>query len=190
MLPAFVRLRSECQMRERPPFRTLRFPNQPHPGLLWRSIRLLRITLDAGTDDILPSHRSATVARKHVIEIQVLPVKYLPAVLAGIPIPFKNVVPCELHLFPRHAIEKNQQNYPRYPNAPARRLHHVWVRLPFTQVTPTFKIVRGKTSVIRVNNLRMTLAQKRKSPPGGADVNRLPQPVQNKNMSVEEHKDP
>jgi hypothetical protein len=123
-----------------------------------------------------------------VVEIQVFSVKRFAAVLAGVFVALEDVVAGELHFFARHPVEKDEQNYARNADAPAGCLHHVRVGLALAKIAPAFKVVRREASIIGVHNLRLALAQKRESPAGGADVNRLPQPVQNQNVSIEEHR--
>ena len=56
-----------------------------------------RVTLDARTDDILPSRFTTAIPRNHVIEVKVLTLKYLPAVLALILISIEYVVAGQLN---------------------------------------------------------------------------------------------
>ena len=123
-----------------------------------------------------------------MIQIQVLAIESLAAVLTGVPVALEDIVPGELHLFPRHPVKKDEENHARNADAPPGSLHHVRVGFASAEVAPAFEVVGGKTPVFRMHHLCMALAQKSKSPAGGADVNRLPQPIQDKNMSIEEHR--
>ena len=52
------------------------------------------------------------IPRDNVIQIQIPPIFQLPAVLAGIGVPFKDVLPSQFNLFFRNPVKKHQYNNP------------------------------------------------------------------------------
>ena len=98
MFPTVVPVQAEIDLHERPPFRPLRFADEVQSGLLRRAVGLLRIALDTRANDVFPRGRAAAVARHDVVEVQILPVKGPPAVLADVLIPLKDVVAREFDL--------------------------------------------------------------------------------------------
>ena len=112
MLPAIVILSAEVDLDKWTPLRSLRFADEMHVRLERRAVGLLRIALNAGAHNILPSRRAAAVSRDHMVEIQVLPFKDLPALLAGVLVAFEDIVASELHFFLRHTIKQHQHNHP------------------------------------------------------------------------------
>lgn len=69
MFPAVVMMQAEIDLHERPPFRALGLSNEMHDGFLRSAIGLARVTLDAGTNDILPGCRTTPVPRDHMIQV-------------------------------------------------------------------------------------------------------------------------
>src|SRR5258706_4983883 len=67
MLPTVVLGQAEADLDERPPLGPLGFADQVHVRFLGRAIRFERVALDAGTDDILPSGRTAAVPRDDLV---------------------------------------------------------------------------------------------------------------------------
>jgi hypothetical protein len=54
------------------------------------------------------------------------------------------------------------------------------------QIAPAFKVVRRKVvRVIRRNNLGVPCVYERKGAASGADVHRLPEPVEHQNLTVQ-----
>src|SRR4051812_24003287 len=98
MPPALVELAIKGDVDKRPPFRPLWLANQAHAGLVRQAVALPRIARNAGADDILPVREPALVAWDHVVQIQVPPVQVLSAVLAGVFVALKEIVPGEFHL--------------------------------------------------------------------------------------------
>ena len=184
--PAIVQLAVESDVDERPPLRTHGPLNEVHPDLMREPVALSRVTRDARADDVFPSRRAAFVARDDVIKIQVALVENVAAVLAHVLVALEDVVPRELHFLPRHPVEKQQHDHTRHADLERDRMHHVLLRLARGKVAPALEVVREKIiPPIRIHDLRVPLAQERKSPAHCADVNRLPESVQNKNLAVE-----
>src|ERR1051325_2242990 len=82
--PAFVLWRREGDLHEGPPFRPLWFTNQAHVRFPWKPVALARITRNTRADHVFPSRCSAAITGHDVIEIQIVSIKQLAAVLAGV----------------------------------------------------------------------------------------------------------
>ena len=122
--------------------------------------------------------------RSPVVEIEVAAVEMFSAILAGVAVALEDVVAGEFHLLARHPVEKHEHDDARHAEAEARGLHHVGIRFARTEVAPAFVIVGGKGTIVGVDDLRVSLAEKRERPAGGADVNRLPQPVEDEHWTI------
>ena len=121
-----------------------------------------------------------------MIEVQVPLLKNPPTILAGIFVPLEDICAGELHLFFRQPIKKDEDDDSRDADFKSDRLHHLGLGLPGGKIAPTSKVVRPKVfSRVGVNHLGVSLANERKSPSDGADINRLPKPIENKNLMVE-----
>ena len=59
-----------------------------------------------------------------MIKIQVVPLKGIAAVLAGIPVALEDIVPRELDLFLWQPLEKQQHDDSRYADAYRNRANH------------------------------------------------------------------
>lgn len=169
------------------PLRPLRSPNQRHLRFLRQPVALAGITFDAGTDDILPSRRSTAVTRDHVIKVEVAPLKKLAAVLARILVPLENIVPGEFYFFLRQTIEKQQHDHARDPNLPRNRRHQFVVGRSRGDIAPAFEIVSQE--IIRLvggNDMGVSGVDEGKCAPGGADIHRLPEAIENENLTVKQ----
>ena len=186
MLPTIVVAGAKVDLDERSPLRALGFAHEVHAGLMGSPIRFPGITLDAGANDIFPSGGAAPFARYYVIQVQILPVKDEPAVLAGIPVPLKNVVPGELDLLLRHAIKQCEDDYARNANAEGDGVNAFGMRLFPGEIVPLVEAVGLEGAVRQVeHHLGMPLKKERERAPRTANVHSLPQSVQNKNLLVE-----
>src|SRR5690349_25151159 len=105
MLPAIVQLEPEIDLHKGPPLRPLRLPDQMHPGFMRRPVRLDRIALDTRANDVFPCGWSSPVTGDDMIQVQVLAIKLVTAVLAGVLVPLEDVVPGKLDLFLRQAVK-------------------------------------------------------------------------------------
>ena len=106
-------VQAKPHLHKRMPARLARLPDQVHAGLLRGAVGLARVARDAGADDILPRGRAVVLPRHHVVEIQVARVEFFSAILAGVFVALKNIVPGELDLLARHAVVHRQKNHPR-----------------------------------------------------------------------------
>jgi len=185
MPPAFVLWCIEGDVQERPPLWSLRFPNQRHLRFLGKAITFQRVTRDARANDILPGGRSTAIAWNHVIEIQIVSIKSLAAVLAGVFVPLEHIVPGKLHFLLGKTIEEKQHNHARDSDFPRNRLHQFVVRRVGREIAPAFKIVGQEIiRVIRRNNVSVTGVDQREGAPGRTDVDRLPETVQHQYLTI------
>lgn len=109
MSPGFLHGLSVKRTHERATRRTLRFLEQAHARLLGRAVTLLAIALDAGNNDVFPCGSSTAVPRNHMIHIQLLDGKVLPAVLAAKIIAFQKILSVELHFLHQHPVIASKQ---------------------------------------------------------------------------------
>ena len=180
---AFAGCRADLD--ERTPFRTLGFADEVHPGFLRRAVGLVRVASNAGANDVFPSRRPAAVARDDVVEIQIFAVKRVAAVLAGAFVAFKNVMAREFDFFLRQPVVNQKQDDARHADAKGNGMDRFVMRRAFGKIAPFLKVESAKRAVRAVNDdLRLTLKQKCERPAGGADVDGLPQPVQNQHVLV------
>ena len=178
--------RRKCDMHKRTPLRSLRLPDQTHVRFLREAVAFARVTLDARANHIFPCRRPSPVARHYMIEIQLVALKNLTAILAGVLVALKNVVPRKLHFLLRETIEKEQHNHTRHANFPRNSRDHFVFRRGRRKIAPTLEIVRHKiVGFIRRNNMGVPGINQRERAPGRADVHRLPEPVQYQNLTVQ-----
>ena len=117
MLPTVVLLKAEIDLHERTPFRAFRFADQTNAGFLRCVIRLARIALNAGADNVFPRGRTAAITRNHMIKVQILAIENFAAILACVLVTLENIMARELHFLFRKMIEDGEQNHARNPNA-------------------------------------------------------------------------
>ena len=101
-------MQAEAYLHERMPARLARLLDQVHAGLFRGAIGLACVAGDARANDVLPSGRAVVLPRHHVVEIQVARVEFFPAILTGVFVALKNVVPGELDLLARDAVVHHQ----------------------------------------------------------------------------------
>ena len=144
MPPAFVLRRLECDLDKRAPFRALWFADQSHICLTRKAIALLRITWNAGANDVFPGGRSTAIARDYVIEVEIITIENMATVLAGILIALKNIVTRKLHFFLRQSIEEQQHDHARNADLERDCRDEFVVGRGRRKATPTVEIVRQK----------------------------------------------
>ena len=185
MLPAIMFLQREIDLHKRPPFRALWFAYEIHPRFVRCMVRLAGIARNAGADDVFPGRRAASVAWNDVVEVQIFAVKNFTAILTGIFIALKNVVPGELHFLFRQSVVHEQQNDFRHADAERNRVDGIFVRRIGGDITPFRKIKRTEGAIRIVHHhLCLTLKEERERSASGADIDCLPEPVQNQNVLV------
>jgi len=186
VLPEIVLGRSKRDLHKGPPLRSLRLSNQAHVGFARKPIAFARIARNTRANHVFPSRRPAPVARHDVIQIKVTPIEEFAAVLAGVLVSLKHVVPCEFYFLLWKPIEHKQNNHPRDPDLERNGRNQFMIGRVRRQIAPAFKIVRRKVGrVIRRNNLGVPCVYERKGAASRADVHRLPKPVEHQHLTVQ-----
>lgn len=186
MFPAIVPVEGEIDLNERTPFGAFGFSHQAHASLEGCAVGLAGVATDAGADDVFPGRGSAPVAGHHVVQVQILAVKYIAAVLAGVLIAFKNVVPCEFDLFFGHAIVHEEEDDPGDADAKRDAVDGIFMRGIGGNIAPLGKIEGSEGTVwIVQNHLGMALEEEGEGSSSRADIDSLPKPVQYQYMLVE-----
>jgi len=126
-----------------------------------------------------------------VIEIQLRLGKDLGAILAGVLVSKKDILPRELHFLSRNAIIKSQNNNLGNPKGHLDRMHQFGSRrLPFPASIPDPRsdiMCLISTFPLRLNHLGMTEAEKFQRPLYRASVHRLPQPIKDKDRTLKQY---
>ena len=183
--PAFVLRRRKCDVHKRAPLRALRFANQTHLRFPRQTVALARIARDTGANHVLPDGESASVARHDVIEIQVVPLKELAAVLAGVLIALKYIVPRKFHFLFRQPIEEEQHDHTRHPNLPRNRGDDFVIGRGGGKIAPTVEVMREEiVFVVGGNHVGVARVNEPERAPRCADVDRLPEAIQHQNLTV------
>ena len=175
MSPAIVFVQREVDLHERTPFRALRFADKIQSGLERRAVGLARVARDARADNVFPCRRAAAIARDDVVEIQIFSLENFAAVLAGVLVAFKNVVPREFHFLLRHAVIHEEQNDFRHADAERDGVNRIIVRRIGGDIGPFLKIKRAEGTVVVVHHhLSLTLEEERERATCGANIDGLP----------------
>jgi oligopeptide transport system substrate-binding protein len=184
VLPTVV-LDAKVDLDKRTPFRPLGLAHQMHTRLLRGAIGLERVAMHAGTNNVFPRGRSATVARHDVIQIQILSFVSLSAVLTSIAVPLENIVPGELDLLLREAVKHDQQNDARHANFERDCGNGFRMRLLGGEISPLAETERLKNAfLVAQHHLGMALEQKGQGASCRANIDRLPEAVQHQDMLV------
>src|SRR5439155_1360546 len=104
-------------------------------------IAFARVAGNARANHVLPCSRPSAIARHDVIEIELAAVKNLAAVLAGVLVALKHVVPGKFHFLLWKPIENQKHNHPRDTNFERNRRDYLVIRSVCRQVTPAFEIM-------------------------------------------------
>jgi hypothetical protein len=120
------------------------------------------------------------IPRDNVIQIQIPPIFQLSAVLAGIGVPFEDVLPSQFNLFFRNPVKKHQYNNPWNSNSKADGANRILTLIVLAELLPPMEIEGPKIipCTISLYHLGMPHIQEAKGPPDGADVHCLPKAVQ------------
>lgn len=186
MLPAFVMRQTEIDLHEGSPFRSFGFAHQMETGFLGRAIGFARVTRNAGADNILPRCGAPSVPRRHVVEVQIFALENFPAILTGISIALENIMPREFDLFFGQAIKHDEQDHARDANLERNGVNAFWMRLLKGKILPLRKIKSLKRPfLIGKDNVGVAFKKKAQRASRGANIDRLPEAIQNQNMLVE-----
>ena len=175
MFPTVMPRQAEVDLHEGTPLRPLGFADEVQSGLLRRAVGLARVALDAGADNVFPRGRPAAVARDDMVQVQILAVKNFTAVLAGVFVALKNIVPREFDLLLGQPVIHEQQDDARHADAERDGMDKFIVRRGFGEVAPFVKIKGAERAVLGADHgLRLALKEQGEGAAGGADVDRLP----------------
>ena len=165
----------QIDLDKRPPLGPFRLANEMHARFLRRVIGLARVARNAGANNVLPSRGTAAITRDHMIQIQILPVKNLAAILAGVEVPLKNIMPRELHFLFRHPVEHDEQDHARHADFKRDGMNAFWMRLLLGQIMPLIKTESLKRPIVAAeDSLGMPFKKQSKGASGGANIDRLP----------------
>src|SRR5262245_19894455 len=156
----------------------MRFAREP--------VAFARIAGDARANYVLPRGRSSAIAGHDVIEIEFATVETMTAVLAGVLVTLEDVVSGKFHFLLRKPIESEKHDDAGDANLKGNRRDQFVIRRVGRQIAPALEIVRHKiVRLIGRNNVRVSGVNQRESATGGADIHRLPEPVEYQNLTVE-----
>src|SRR4051794_35394064 len=148
-------------------------------GLLRGAIGFESVAFNAGAHDIFPGGWAAAVAGNNVIQIEVFAVKNVAAILAGVFVPLKDVMTCELHFLLREMIVDDEQNHPWNANSKGDGMDRFRMRFLTGQIVPLVEVVRLERTIAAVeHDLSVALKQKSQGAAGSANIDRLPEAIQ------------
>jgi hypothetical protein len=108
MLPTIVVMAREADVHEGSPFGAPWLADQLKARFVGKPIALPRVAGDAGANNVFPSCLAATIPWKDVIQIQIVSLILPATVLAGVLVPFEDIVPRKLDLFLWQPLEEQQ----------------------------------------------------------------------------------
>lgn len=156
-----------------------------HVDVVKKAVALPRVARDAGANDVFPSGQAAFIARDDVVEVEVFALEDFAAILAGIFVPFEDVVPGKFHFFLRHPVKHHEDDDARDADFEVNGVDHFLLGIAMGNVAPTLEIVGGEI-VARLceDDLRLPLEEQRKRAFYAADIHGLPEPVQHQHGMV------
>ncbi len=128
--PALLWLGVEGDVQEGLPPGALRLAAQAHSGLVRQAVGFLCVATNAGAHNVFPVGLAAAIARDDVVQVQVFAVEHFVAVLAGVFVPFVDVVPGEFHFLARHAVKEEQHDHAGDSDLQRDGVDHVALRFP------------------------------------------------------------
>ena len=141
MTPTMIRSPREGDVHEGPPFGSHRLLEQIHSGLVGEFVSLARVAGDAGADDIFPSGLPPSVARQHMVDVEMAAVENSGAVLAGILVSLEYIMPCELDFLFRQAVKEAEDDDPRNADSQGNSLEHPGLGIGDGEILPTQEIM-------------------------------------------------
>lgn len=120
-----------------------------------------------------------------MIEIEIASIKHFSAVLAGVFVTLKNIVPSEFDLLFWKTIKNNEQNHLR--NADAKRDGSdafAFISI-LGEGSPASEIKGLKGSALFINHLRSAFKKECKCASCAANMDRLPKPIENQHGILE-----
>jgi hypothetical protein len=96
-------------------------------------------------------------------------------------------MPRELDFLLWQSVVDQKENDSRHADSKRNGVDGFVVRRIFGKITPLAEIKGAKGTIIRVDHdLGLALKKQGQSAPGSADIDGLPQPVQHKNMLIQQ----
>jgi hypothetical protein len=136
----------------------------------------------ARADDIFPGHFPSFVPREDMVEVELVLREDLGAILAGVFVAKKNILPGEFHLFAGDTVVDCQNDNFRHPESHFDRTNEFRRRrgpfLPRILNPGTDIMGLVKSLPFRLNHLGMTKTKKFEGTPDRTCMDRLPQPVE------------
>ena len=119
----------------------------------------------------------------YMIQIQIPPVFDLAAILAGVGVPFENILAGQLDLFFGNPVKKHEDNHTGNPDPKANGSQRILSLIVLTELPPTVEVEGPKIipRPIALHHLGMPHVQQAERPANRTDVDGLPEAVQDQN---------
>ena len=118
-----------------------------------------------------------------MIQVQILAVENMTAILAGVPVALKNIVPGEFDLLLWQPVEHDQQDDARHADFEGDGMDAFGMRFLPGKIMPLVEVEGLKCPVAAVkDDMGMAFKKQSKSAAGRADVDGLPESVQHQNV--------
>lgn len=120
-----------------------------------------------------------------MVQIQIFAIKNFTTILAHVPVTLKNVVSRELHFLLWQTIKHHQQNHARDTNLERNGVNALRMRFLARKILPLAEIESLENAVVTgLDDIGVSFKQKSQSAARSADVDRLPEPIQNEDMLI------
>ena len=160
MLPTVVVMMGEADADEGAPFWALGLADKLHASLVRQTIAFARVAGNARANNVLPGGLTAAISRQDMIEVEIIAVENLPAILAGVLVPLKDVMSRKFHLFFRKPVKNKQNDHPGDSNVKGDRADHVRLGVGTGKIPPAPEIMRQKVlSILGANYLGVALVK-------------------------------
>ena len=185
VFPRFVAGFAELEVQHGPPLGPARFVQELKAGLGRCAVALAAVAGDARADNVFPRSRTAAVPGNDVVKIQILAVKSLAAILAHVVIALENVVPGELDLLFGETVEHDEEDDAGDADFEGDSADAFRMRLLIGKVLPLVETESLEGTVLSIqNHLGVAFKKQSKGATRGADIDRLPQSVQDQHMLI------
>ena len=141
-------LDTEVDLNKGPPFGPLGLPDQTDSGLHRSSVPLSGVTWNTRADDVIPVGGASPVSGDYVVQIQIPTVEYSPAVLAGVFVPLKNIVPGKFDLFLGKTVVKHEKNDPGYSDFEGNGVDTFRVCILLGQILPLGEVESLERAIV------------------------------------------
>ena len=120
-----------------------------------------------------------------MIQIELAAIENLAAVLAGVLVALEHVVARKFHFLLWEPIENKKHNHTWNADLKRNRRDDFVGGRVCRQTAPAFEIMCHEiVRLIGRNNVSVTRINQREGATGGADIHRLPEPVEYQNLTV------